>query len=328
MRIGILGGARIADAFCQGVAGSERISVLAVASRTPERGRAFADRHGIDHAGDYPALLARSDIDAVYVPLPNALHAEWSIAAARAGKHVLCEKPLGVSAHEVTLMQAAARESGVTLLEAFPYAAQPLFAELRRMLAVSTIGEIRQIDARFGFRLSDSPNIRRDAAMGGGALLDVGCYPVSLCVLLCGPPARVTAVAREFSPGVDRSTSAILEYADGMIARVGCWFDAAPMRRASLAGEDGVIETDFPNHTSADNPGLLAIRRGDRDGPLGPVTTATVNGFRAEAEAFAASVAGDADVWTGPSPAQSLAIAATLDAIRESTARRTPVSLG
>jgi xylose dehydrogenase (NAD/NADP) len=324
LRFGILGAARIAEQFAGAVAHSKTARTVAVASRDTGRGRDFANRFGLAFAGDYAALLADPSLDAVYIPLPNALHAPWAISACEAGKHVLCEKPLALTADEVRRMQSAARSNGVHLMEAYPYAAQPLFGSLRGLLAQGAIGSLRHIDARFGFRLGEQANIRRDAALGGGALFDVGCYVVSLCVLLAGTPSRVTAVATELAPGVDAATSVLMEYDCGLVARLGCWFDAASDRHATLIGEDGVIETDFPNHTSPDAPGVLTVRSGKvREAIIAP----TVNGFLAEAESFAALVFGDTGGWTGASAEQSLAIARTLDAIRQSAREKRPVSL-
>src|SRR5690348_6700886 len=146
----------------------------------------------------YEALLADDGIDAIYVPLPNSMHCEWTIRSMQAGKHVLCEKPLGVSAAEAREMFAAAQRHGRHLVEAYPYLAQPYTIKARELIREGAIGEIKLIQACFAFPLSDASSpIRLDRALGGGALFDVGCYPISFIRMLTGTrPARVHAMAR------------------------------------------------------------------------------------------------------------------------------------
>ena len=183
LRIGILGAARIAGSFMVGAKAFPRASVVAVACRDRARGEAFAAKHDIARTCTYDELIADRSIDAIYNPLPNSLHAPWSIAAARAGKHVLCEKPIALSEPEAHTMFAAADAAGVVMLEAFPYMFQPQTLEIERRIAAGEIGEVRTMFAGFGFTMRGehvNDDIRLDPALGGGALLDVGCYPVSL----------------------------------------------------------------------------------------------------------------------------------------------------
>lgn len=292
LRIGILGAAKIAGSFMVGARASSKVEVVAVASRDPERGEAFARAHGIPRWMSYDALIADREIDAVYNPLPNALHAAWSIAAARAGKHVLCEKPLAVGVAEVEAMFAAADAHGVMLVEAFPYLFQPQTLELERRIAAGEIGEVRTMFAAFGFTMADAGNIRLDAALGGGALMDVGCYPVSFARQVFGRrPERVTAVAR-WADGIDQTLAATLEYPGGGIAQISCSFATAVHRRAIIAGSAGVIETDYHNHTDrAPEPSYRIKRTTDWQAGFETVPVPSENGFRLELDAFADLVA-------------------------------------
>jgi predicted dehydrogenase len=287
LRIGILGAARIAAAFVAGAKLSSRVEIAAVASRDAARGEAFARAHGIARTLSYDQLLAAPDIDAVYIPLPHNLHAPWSIAAARAGKHVLCEKPLALSEAEALEMFAAAEAAGVVLLEGYPYQYQPQTLEIERLLAERTIGDIQTIYAACGFTLDNPNDFRFDRALGGGALLDAGCYPVSFIRQVTGTrPTRVTAVAR-WQSGVDQTLAATLEFASGTIAQVSCSFATGLHRFAVIAGSAGIIETEFQNHTMRSQAPGFRLRRGsDWRNPTEVIPVPREDGFRLEVEAF------------------------------------------
>jgi len=190
LRIGILGAAKIAGSFMVGAKASTRAAVVAIASRDRSKAEAFARQHDIPRAYGYAELLADREVDAIYNPLPNALHAEWSIAAARAGKHVLCEKPLAASEREAEAMFAAADANRIVLVEAFPYMFQPQTLEIEHLVASGAIGEVRTMFAAFGFTIADAGNIRLDARLGGGTLMDAGCYPVSFARQVFAPGRR------------------------------------------------------------------------------------------------------------------------------------------
>lgn len=288
LRIGILGTARIAALFVAGAKLSSRVEIVAVASREPARAEAFARAHSIERALSYDELLASSDIDAIYNPLPNSLHAHWSIAAARAGKHVLCEKPLAVSEVEALGMFAAADAAGVVLLEGFPYLFQPQMVEIERLIAAGAIGEVQSVFAACGFTIKDSNDIRFDPALGGGALLDAGCYPVSFIRQITGSrPTGVAAVAR-WQKGVDRTLAATLEFASGAIAQLSCSFATGLHRSAIIAGSAGVIETDYQNHTVRSPAPSFRLRRGtDWRTETEVIPVPREDGFRVEIDAFA-----------------------------------------
>lgn len=316
LRIGVLGAARIARNFIAGVRESDAVVVTAVASRDQDRGRQFASEHGVPQVfASYEALLAYDGIDAIYNPLPNSLHAPWSIRAMEAGKHVLCEKPMAVSRAEAVTMFDVARRCGVHLVEAYPYRLQPQTLELQRLLHEGVIGRVRTIHAAFGFSLTDRSNIRFDPALAGGALMDLGCYPLSLIRMITGHmPVSMQTLGIWDTVGVDRAAIVSLAFADGVLAQAACSFETVIHRQAVIAGEDGVIETTFANHTT-EVPPVLRLRRGsDRLAPVELIAMQGINGFRAEAEAFAALIAGAP--WRGISEAESVDMADVLATAR------------
>jgi predicted dehydrogenase len=333
LRFGILSTARIARSFVSGVAPSQSVTVAAVASREGERARAFAqEQHIARHFDCYEALLADPDIDAIYNPLPNGLHAPWSIRALQAGKHVLCEKPLCANEGEARAMFAAAKAHGLHLAEAFPYLSQPQTLKMREMLRQGALGEVRLIQASFAFTLNEAGNVRWSKELAGGALMDVGVYPVSLIRIIAGTlPKRVSAAAL-WSPGgeagVDRALAATLEFKSGLLAQITCSFEAALLRQALIVGSRGVLETTFANHTSESAPGDLRLRVGaDTRAHHEIIHTEPANGFRAEAEAFADGIRGRQPGWNGATQAESLDIMIMLDALIRSARERAPVEL-
>lgn len=327
LRMGILGCANIARQFTRDVAPSTAVRIVAVASRNPDTAATFAAATGIGrHFGSYEALLADEEVDAVYIPLPNSLHATWAIRAAESGKHILCEKPLALSRAEAQDMFDAAQRHHVMLLEAYPYQFQPQTADMLALVRDGAIGSVRSVQATFGFPLAGgSANIRMRPELGGGALLDAGSYPLSLIRLLMGcAPQRVRADASWAETGVDISLSATLFYADGRRAQLSCAMDVANQRRATIAGTEGTIDTEFLNHTSdgADThpygylPSQLRVRRGGAGTiPFEDVRSESGSGFRFAAEAFAkAVVEGDMELIQRHAAA-SLDTAATLEAL-------------
>ena len=330
LRIGILGCANIARQFSRDVAPSKAVRVVAVASRNPQTAAAFAAAQGIGrHHGSYEALLADAGVDAVYVPLPNSLHAEWAIKAASRGKHVLCEKPLTLGLDQAQAMFDAARRHGVMLVESYPYYFQPQTGAMLALLHGGAIGNVRSVQACFGFTMANpQTNIRMRPELGGGALLDAGSYPLSLIRLVMGQaPQRVQADATWADSGVDISLAATLHYADGRRAQLSCAMDAANHRRATIVGSAGTIETEYLNHTSAQAGGhpwgyltsQLRVRRGTANSiPFEDIHCGTGSGFRFAAEAFAKVVA-DGNVAAIDRAAEaSLDNAATLEALARS----------
>lgn len=321
LRFGILGAANIARAFANGVRPSTCVEVVALASRDAAKGQAFAQEIGVGRVhASYDALLRDPEVDAVYIPLPNTLHAEWVMRAAQAGKHILCEKPLAISAAETRNMFEAAREHGVHLAEAYPYRAQPQTLKLRELLAEGAIGRPQLIQASFGFPFSDPANIRLSPALGGGALLDAGSYVASFVRMVAGKlPQRVHACAQWASSGVDRTLVATLAFEDGLMAQMACSFATAFHRNALVVGDAGSLQTSFLNSPPEGGPASLQLRRGLRATvPLETIETAGGNGFLAEAEAFEKLVRLGAAHWTGSTPEESIDTAVMLDALLQS----------
>jgi predicted dehydrogenase len=339
LRLGVLGGANIARQFTRDVRPSQTVRVVAVASRSDANAQAFAEANGIESwFGSYDAMLASPDIDAIYLPLPNSLHAEWAIKAADHGKHILCEKPLALNRDEAARMFDAADRNGVMLLEAFPFYFQPQTAAMMTLIGEGAVGEVRAIQACFGFTVGNpGANIRMKPELGGGALLDAGSYPLSLIRLVMGrAPSRVDAVATWADSNVDISLMATLVYADGRRAQVSCSMDAANHRYASIIGTQGTIDTEYLNHTSDEAPGdaygylpsRMRVRRGIPNSvPFEQVDAATGSGFLFAAESFARMVATHDTAAVDYYAQVSLDNAATLAAIIESARSGKSVTL-
>ena len=336
MRFGILGTAKIARGFVAGVKLSHSAVVIAVASRTAARAQAFAAEHGIGAAyGSYEELLRDPAIAAVYIPLPNTLHADWAIRAAQAGRHILCEKPIAATAVQARAMFDAARRAGVCLAEGFPFRAQPQTLRLREMIAAGAIGTVRMIQASFGFALAQDENIRWNAQLAGGAVMDIGVYPICLARMIAGVrPTHVTASAQWAGAGadggVDRAVAATLVFADGLTAQIACSFDTCLHRHALIAGSGGVLQTTYLNHTTAELPGTLQWRRGtDARAVDSIIETAATNGFQAEVDAFVAAVRHDPAQWSGATAEESIDNMLTIEALlRSARAGGTPQAVG
>jgi xylose dehydrogenase (NAD/NADP) len=218
--------------------------LVAVASRDAFKARAFADELAIPRAyGSYDELLAAPDIEAVYIPLPNSMHREWAIKAAVADKHILCEKPLALDAAECAEMEAAARQHGVLLLEAFMYRFHPQTERVLELIRQGAVGTPRLIHAAFTFRISNPANIRLQPELGGGALMDVGCYCVNVSrTLFEAEPAEVQAYATWGTSGVDECMVASLRFADGRFAQFDCALTLSRRESYQVVGTDGQID--------------------------------------------------------------------------------------
>ena len=339
LRYGVLGAANIARLFTRGVAGSALASVVAVASREPGKAAAFAAECAIPRShGSYEALLADPEIEAVYIPLPNDMHAVWAIRAAEAGKHVLCEKPLAMTGEQARAMFAAARAHGVHLVEAYPYMSQPQTLRLRELLAAGVVGRVLSVTAAMGFRIVtpegapvvDPANIRLRPERGGGALLDAGTYAMSMVRLMVGErPSRVWATARYTLSGVDQTVAATLLFPGGATAQMSCSLSSASHRYAIVAGEAGVVRTDFSNHAPAAGVLSLDVKRGAAlPVPYEREEVPGGDGFRAEAESFARMVREGPAGWNGASEAESIDTVLALQAIAASARSGAWVEVG
>jgi predicted dehydrogenase len=225
IRVGVLGAAAIVPMALTNPARSvPDVQITAVAARDPKRAEKFARRHRIPRVHKtYQDLFDDPQIDAIYNPLPNGLHAEWTIKALRAGKHVLCEKPFASNASEAVEMARAAKETGKVLYEAFAYRTHPLTAHLKQVMSSGEIGRIQRIEARFGFLNLNLANIRYQYDLAGGAQMDAGCYPISMVRFLMGEePVVINAKARLVRPQVDSRMESQLRFPNRAEAHVIC----------------------------------------------------------------------------------------------------------
>jgi xylose dehydrogenase (NAD/NADP) len=287
LRWGLLSTARINDAFLAGVAESSTADVVAVASRDAERARAYAQAHGIASShGSYDALLDDPTIDAVYISLPNRMHLDWTERALRAGKHVLCEKPLGRDPNAVAAVFDLAERQGLALREAFMYRHHPQTVRLAELVAEGAIGALRSIRSSFSFVLSDPDDVRLSGDLEGGALLDLGCYCVSASRLLAGEPESVAAVGVVAGRGVDVSFAGAMRFPGEVIAAFDASFRTADGSWLEVAGDAGVLRVEDPWHIHT--PGIVhRDAHGER-----PIDIAPANSYRLEAEDLAVVIDG------------------------------------
>lgn len=248
LRWGVLGTARVIRHLVPVLHDQPRAQLVAVASRDAARAAQCASAWSIPEAlHSYEALLARDDIDAVYIPLPNALHADWVVAAASAGKHVLCEKPLGVSPEDVDRIRAAAHRSGVTVAEGLMYRHEPLTAHVTRRVTEGAIGRLHGIVSGFTYHRTRPDDVRLSAALGGGALFDVGVYPVSYaCLLAQQAPLSAAAMAVVGPEGVDEICQAALRLPEDVVASITAGFRAASHTWLTILGSEGTLQVPDP----------------------------------------------------------------------------------
>ena len=235
-----------------------------MASRSPERAIAMLQPYpGVRILDSYDALLADPEVDVVYNPLPNSLHREWTLRALEAGKHVLCEKPIALSAAEARALLAVRDRTGVLVQEAFMVRAHPQWLAVRDEVRGGRLGELRAVQGVFSYFNRDPANVRNKPGLGGGALLDIGCYPVTLSrFLFDGEPARVLATM-DLDPdfGTDRLTSALLEFAHGQAAFT-CSTQLVPYQRMQVLGTRGRIEVEVPFNAPPDRPCRILVDEG------------------------------------------------------------------
>ena len=286
-----IGMAKVTPAIQQ----AERCTVVAIASRDGAAARAAADELGIPSAyGSYEELLAATDVDAVYIPLPNHLHAEWTKAAAAAGKHVLCEKPLALTAAEAQGMVDACAAAGIVFMEAFMYRLHPTWVAVKELVDSGRIGDLVSMQTWFSYFNNDPDNIRNDPDIGGGALMDIGCYGINAArLILDGEPSRVAAsITRDPTMGVDIVTSAILEFGD-VPATFTVSIRSENDQRVDIYGTRGRISIEIPFNIPWDRPTRVFVVAGGEP-PTDPgtevLTFPTANQYSIQAEVFARAV--------------------------------------
>jgi xylose dehydrogenase (NAD/NADP) len=253
---GILGTGRITSRMVRAVAATARAELRAVASRDLARARMFGETHGVAAAyGSYEELLAARDVDVVYVALPNHLHAPWAIRALEAGKHVLIEKPIALSADDVDAIADAAAGAGRIAVEAFMYLHHPQIVTAVELARSGSLGRLELVRGSFSFFLSAPADPRVDPEMGGGSLWDVGCYPVSFARRVAGAePEAVQAFARFDDRGVDRTFVGELRFPDGLLAQFDSSFAEPDRQSLEIVGGDAVIALSAPFLSEPDGP--------------------------------------------------------------------------
>jgi predicted dehydrogenase len=328
VRWGILGAADIAVAkVIPAIQSSAHGRVVAIASRSGETAASVADEVGAEHAfGSYEELLDCADVDAVYIPLPNHLHTEWTIAAADAGKHILCEKPLALTSGDARRMVEHCERAGVVLMEAFMYRLHPLWTTALQAVEAGRIGRVGAIQTVFSYFNDDPSNIRNSVAAGGGALYDIGCYAVNLSRMVFGgePTSVRSRVHRDDRFGTDVLTSALLDFG-GRHATFVCSTQLEPSQRVEILGTAGRIVIDIPFNIPPHVPTRLHVIAGG-DPPTSPhvdtIEIAAADPYGVQVDAFARAVRLGEPVPI--SPADAVANLEVLEAIFAESGGRQP----
>lgn len=305
LRWGILSTARIGtQKVTPGLQRSDRGEVVAIASRDEAKARAAADELGIPRAhGSYEALLEDPEVDAIYNPLPNHLHATWTLAAAEAGKHVLCEKPLAMNADEAQQMVDGCRAAGVVLVEGFMYRLHPQWVQVREVVASGRLGELLAVQSFFSFSNRDPADIRNIAEFGGGALMDIGCYCIDLSrMLFDDEPARAVGAVRldpEF--GTDVVSSGVLGFPGGGQATFTCSTVSAPDQRVHVVGTEARLTVEMPFNAPPDRSlRLLVTSEGPLESPE-VIEVPAADQYGLQGDAFARAVLDGEPVPVEPS---------------------------
>jgi D-xylose 1-dehydrogenase (NADP+, D-xylono-1,5-lactone-forming) len=317
---GIVSTADINRKVIPGAHASDKVDLVAVASRDLTRAEAYAGEWEIPRAyGSYEELLADAETEAVYISLPNTMHAEWSIKALEAGKHVLCEKPFSRHPEEVEASFDAAERNGRLLSEAFMYRHNPQTAKLVELVRGGAIGELRLIRSTFSYGLYDRENIRLRTDVEGGALMDVGCYNVSGSRLLGGEPERVWGEAWYGPSGTDWVFTGTLRFPDDVIATFDCGTALVERDELEAVGSEGSLFLDDPWHC---NVPVIELRR---EGEVERIELEPLDSYRLELENMSDAIRGEAELLLGREDA--MAQARTLEALHRSATTSAPVSL-
>jgi D-xylose 1-dehydrogenase (NADP+, D-xylono-1,5-lactone-forming) len=294
MRLGIVSTADINRKVIPGAQASDKVDLVAVASRDQARAEEYAKKWEIERAyGSYDALLEDPDVDAVYISLPNTMHREWSIRSVEAGKHVICEKPFSKRPEDVEAAFDAAQRAGRLLTEAFMYRHNPQTTRLTELVKDGAIGELRVVRSAFSYSLYDTENIRLRTDVDGGSLMDVGCYCVSGSRLLAGEPESVSGQAYIGPSGTDWVFTGALRFAGDVHALFDCGTCLPERDELEVIGTEGSLFLDDPWHG---HEPVLELRRG---GGVDRIELEPVDSYRLELENLADAIAGDAPLLLG-----------------------------
>ncbi len=335
LRWGILGTGNIARQFAGSFPTAVRGKMTAVGSRRPETAKTFASTYSAGKAfGSYEDLISDDEVDAVYISLPNSMHHEWTIKALKAGKHVLCEKPIASNFAEAREMFDVANRAGRVLMEAFMYRSHPLTHAVLNAVKSGNIGRVKLIRTSFCFRVWNTKgNIRYDPALAGGALMDIGCYCINFSRLIAGAePAAIQATGQLHAGGVDELAAGLMQFPGGITASFTCGMNAQADNSASICGDEGYIEIPVPWKPPVQNavwnlaysiPPRMDHATGAAP-PARPRETFSVNAekslYAMEADDFAEAVLDGAPVRV--TPADSLGNMRVLDEMRRQIAHR------
>ena len=323
VRWGILSSAKIGTGkVIPGMQKGEHLEITAISSRSLDRAEEAARELGIAKAyGSYEELLADPDIDAVYNPLPNHMHVPWSIKAANAGKHVLCEKPIALSAEEVGLLIEARDRTGVIITEAFMVRHHPQWLTAREIVNSGEIGELRAIQCFFSYFNRNADDIRNNSDMGGGALMDIGVYPIVASRFITGEEPRRVVGLVEHDPdfGVDRLSSAILEFSN-VQSTFTCSTQLVPYQRVHLLGTTCRVEIEIPWNAPPDTPRRIFLDDGeDRTSESREVRTIDVaDQYHLQGDAFSRSILENDFSLAGPPLEDAVKNMRVVDALFES----------
>jgi xylose dehydrogenase (NAD/NADP) len=321
LKWGLLSTARINRRLIPAIRAAQRAELVAVASRSQERAESYATEWGIPRAhGGYQALLDDPGIDAVYISLPNSLHAEWSVRAAQAGKHVLCEKPLALNVEQCDQLMAAAQSSGVVAMEAVMYLHHPLLHKAREMVREGALGQVRLVRGAFSFYLDRPDDVRWEPDLGGGSLWDVGSYPVSFMRWMLGEPEQVFGWQTLSQSGIDEAFGGLLRYGNGVLGIFDCGFRHPFRVQAEVIGESGTLIIERPYPISSES--RIVLRR-DQEQEI--ISAPQADAYRCQVEALTAAALDGAAL---PIPlSSSRANVATLAALYQSARENIPIKV-
>jgi xylose dehydrogenase (NAD/NADP) len=322
LRWGLLSTARINKALIPPLRISKRNKLLAVASRSQEKADAFAREKKINHAyGSYEGLLNDQEIDVIYNPLPNHLHAEWTIKAVEAGKHVLCEKPMALSLEEVDSITAAAEKQGRMVAEAYAYRSHPQTRKVKEIIDSGKLGKVKMVYGTFTFALTNPDDVRWKPEMGGGSLWDIGCYPLSFTRYVLGAePLEVFAWQVTSQTGIDETFAAQLRFSGEVYFQLNCSFRVPSHEFMEIVGDEGTLSVPRPF-----NSGGSRILYLTQDGKTSTIAVKGPDPYLAEVEDFADSILLGKPIVV--SPADSRLNTAAILALLESAKTGKPVTM-
>ena len=274
-----------------GIQKSDLCEVVAISSRNQENAAAVAQQLNIPKAyGSYEALLADDSIDAIYNPLPNHLHIEWTIKAMKAGMHVLCEKPIGLNVLEAQkLLEATYQHPNLKIMEAFMYRFHPQWQKVKKLVQSNAIGEVKVVQSFFSYFNADPTNVRNQADIGGGGLMDIGCYNVSFPRFIFEEEPKRVVGLMEIDPNfkTDRITSGLLAFSDGKSATFTCSTQLMSYQKCLIMGTKGYIEMEIPVNAPADKPTRIKLVSGNE---TNEISFNAVDQYTLQATVFAKSI--------------------------------------